>query len=91
MHTFYSFMEMNEKHLTLGSLFYTQMKTQPSLIEGELSEEQAQPVPSYRVRMTDYSENYQGYSANISCLSGLPAHAVQKCENIWKWLLFIEY
>ena len=66
-YAFYSFLEKKESHSKLDKLFYTKLDTQPYLKDGDLSKEQAQLVFSYRVRMADYSDNYQSYSGHTPC------------------------
>ena len=66
-YAFYSFLEKKESHSKLDKLFYTKLDTQPYLKDGDLSKEQSQLVFSYRVRMADYSDNYQSYSGHTPC------------------------
>ena len=56
--SFFSYLERKEKHTKLDDLFYKELKLQEYFQREEIKQTEAQTIFSYRVRMSNFNENY---------------------------------
>ena len=65
--SFFSYLERKEKHTKLDDLFYKELKLQEYFQREEIKQTEAQTIFSYRVRMSNFNENYRGKYGPKSC------------------------